>query len=364
MFELLHTDHGARRGRLKLAHGTVETPVFMPVGTVGSVKTLVSQDLETMGAQIILGNTYHLFLRPGLEVITKFGGLHQFIRWDRPILSDSGGFQVFSLSKFRKVTMEGAHFASHLDGQRFLLSPEKAVQIQETLGTDIHMVLDDCTPYPVAHADAKKSLAITTAWAKRSRQAKTRPELAQFGIIQGSVYKDLRAESIARLLEIGFEGYAIGGLSVGEKKEEMREMTAHCTALMPTEKPRYLMGVGTPLDLLESVALGVDMFDCVLPSRNGRNGTLYTSLGKLSLKNQEYRLDDSPLDPACSCYTCKTYPRAYLRHLFKAGELSALRLFTLHNLTYFLNLMSQIRTAIEENRFLAFYQEQRQLWLN
>ncbi|MEY4630074.1 MAG: hypothetical protein RIQ81_194, partial [Pseudomonadota bacterium] len=305
LFELLKTDGMARRGRMHLHHGVVETPIFMPVGTVGSVKTLVPEDLHATGAQIILGNTYHLFLRPGLEVIKHFGGLHKFINWNKPMLSDSGGFQIFSLGSLNKLTEEGAEFQSHLDGQRFKLTPELAVEIQETLGTDIHMVLDECTPYPATREQAQSSMERSMRWARRCRDAKSRTELAQFGIIQGGMYEDLRRRSIEALTEIGFEGYAIGGLSVGEPKEDMHRITEWCTPLMPADRPRYLMGVGTPLDLVDGVERGIDMFDCVMPTRNGRNGTLFTSQGKVNIKNLKHRLDDSPLDPACSCTTCK-----------------------------------------------------------
>ena len=362
MFTLLKSDGKARRGRMQLHHGTVETPIFMPVGTVGSVKTLVPQDLEDMKAQIILGNTYHLFLRPGLEVIKHFGGLHKFIGWDKPMLSDSGGFQIFSLGKLNKLTEEGASFSSHLDGKKFMLTPEFSVEIQETLGTDIHMVLDECTPYPATYQEADKSLSRTLRWAERCRKAKSRDELCQFGIVQGGVYPELRRKSAQGLLDIDFEGYAIGGLSVGEPKEAMREMTAVAAEQLPADKPRYLMGVGTPLDLIGSVALGVDMFDCVMPTRNGRNGSVFTSYGQVSIKNAKYKFDQDPLDPECSCYTCKTFTKGYLRHLFVSGEITSLRLLSLHNLTFYLNFMEKIRTSIEEGRFAALLQEQREIW--
>lgn len=360
-FELLSQDKGsqARRGRLHLAHGIVETPIFMPVGTVGCVKTLVPEDLHTLGAQIILGNTYHLFLRPGLEVIEKFGGLHRFIGWNKPILSDSGGFQLFSLLKNTKIKEEGAHFASHIDGKKFLLTPELAVHIQETLGSDIHMVLDVCTPYPATFEEAEKSLALTLRWAKRCRTSKKRDELAQFGIVQGGVYEALRKRSIEDLQELDFEGYSIGGLSVGEPKENMYEMVELSCRLLPKEKPRYLMGVGTPQDLLESIHSGVDMFDCIMPTRHGRNGSLFTSLGLVHIRNAIHRLDESPLDPKCSCYTCKNFSRAYLSHLYRAQEITALRLFSLHNLTYYLALMSRAREAIENHTFTELLEEER-----
>lgn len=366
-FELLREskeDSKARRGRLKLKHGIVETPIFMPVGTKGCVKTLVPEDLRKMNAQIILGNTYHLFLRPGLDVIRHFGGLHSFQKWDRPILSDSGGFQVFSLGKLNKLTEEGAKFKSHLDGSSFLLTPELAVEIQETLGTDIHMVLDECTPYPATIEQADSSMQRSMRWAARCRSARTNPELMQFGIVQGSVYPELRRKSAEELLNIGFDGYAIGGLSVGEPKEAMREITSVCTEVLPKDKPRYLMGVGTPLDLLESVHKGVDMFDCVMPTRNGRNGTCFTSKGKINVKSAIYALSNDSLDSECSCYTCKTFEMGYLRHLYKAGEPTIQRLLSLHNLHYYLDLMAKVRTSIEEGTFLSLLSEVRSVYEN
>ena len=334
----------------------------MPVGTVGAVKSLTPEDLRAINASIILGNTYHLYLRPGMEVIGAFGGLHRFIGWDRPILTDSGGFQIFSLGKLNKLAEDGAHFQSHLDGSKLTLTPELAVQIQETIGSDIHMVLDECTPYPATREQAESSMRRSMRWAARCRAAKSREDLCQFGIVQGGVYPDLRQSSARALMDIGFEGYAIGGLSVGEKKPEMIGMIAASTEVLPVDRPRYLMGVGTPLDLIEGVNLGVDMFDCVMPTRNGRNGSLFTSLGRVNIKNQKHRLDPGPLDPACPCYTCKTFSRAYLRHLFVAGELTCLRLFTIHNLTYYIGLMQKIRTAIEEDTFSTLLSEQRALW--
>ncbi|MBI2602857.1 MAG: tRNA guanosine(34) transglycosylase Tgt [Deltaproteobacteria bacterium] len=363
MFELLARDGKARRGRLRLHHGVVETPIFMPVGTVGSVKTLVPEDLERLGAQIILGNTYHLFLRPGMEVIEHFHGLHKFIQWPKPILTDSGGFQIFSLASNMKLEEEGAHFASHIDGRRFLLTPELAVSIQETLGSDIHMALDECTPFPASREQADTSMRRSLRWAERSRRARTKKELCQFGIVQGSVYPELREHSVKELARLDFEGYSIGGLSVGEPKSDLRTMTAFCCDLLPQNKPRYLMGVGTPRDIVEAVAAGVDMFDCILPTRNGRNGSLFTSQGQIRIRNAQYRFDDSPLDPVCGCYTCKTFSKAYLRHLFVAGELSSLRLFSLHNLTFYLGLMADIRRSIEEESFETLLSEMRNVWL-
>ncbi len=363
-FELLHTDGTARRGRLTLAHGVVETPIFMPVGTVGSVKTLVPYELHDIGAQIILGNTYHLFLRPGMDIIRKWGGLHNFIKWDKPILTDSGGFQIFSLSKLNKIDEQGARFRSHIDGQQIFLTPELAVEIQETLGSDIHMVLDECTPHPATEEQARLSMQRSMRWAKRCREAKSRPELAQFGIAQGGVFEKLRRESCQALIDIGFDGYAIGGLSVGEPKPDMRAMTEVACSSLPTDSARYLMGVGTPLDLIESVALGVDMFDCVMPTRNGRNGTAFTSVGKVVIKNAIHREAQIPLDPDCHCYTCKTFDRGYLRHLWIAGEITAFRLLSLHNLAYYLRLMSDIRAAIENNAFAGLLKHHQELWSN
>jgi queuine tRNA-ribosyltransferase len=323
---------------------------------------MTNTDMLQMETQILLGNTYHLFLRPGLEVIRAAGGLHSFMGWKKPILTDSGGFQIFSLGKLNKLTENGAHFQSHLDGTRFLLTPELAVEIQETLGSDIHMVLDECTAYPVSHQVAKSSMERSLRWAKRCREAKTKYDLCQFGIVQGSMFSDLRKISIEGLNELGFEGMAMGGLSVGEPKPEMRAMTEYCCDLLPTDKPRYLMGVGTPLDLIESVALGVDMFDCVMPTRNARNGTLFTSVGKVNIKNSTYRLDQGPLDPSCPCYTCTSFSRSYLRHLYASGELTALRLLSLHNLTYYLNLMAEIRTSIENDSFEGLLKHHQALW--
>lgn len=362
MFQLHKTDGQARLGTLHLAHGEVQTPIFMPVGTVGSVKTLVPTDLEAMQAEIILGNTYHLYLRPGLEVISQFGGLHSFIRWNKPILTDSGGFQIFSLNTQRRIDEKGAHFQSHIDGRKISLTPELAVEIQETLGADIHMVLDECTPFPATYQGAKDSMQRSMRWAKRCREAKSRPELWQFGIVQGSMYEDLRQESVSRLTDIGFEGYSIGGLSVGEPKPDMRRITGFTCQLLPENKPRYLMGVGTPLDIIESVGMGVDMFDCVMPTRNGRNGTLFTSRGRVNIKNAKFRLLDESLDPECQCYTCQTFSVSYIRHLFVAQEFTALRLLSLHNLTYYLRLIHDIRQAIQEDRFQQLLQHHRQLW--
>jgi queuine tRNA-ribosyltransferase len=362
IYQLLGQDGLARRGRLTLARGTVETPVFMPVGTVGSVKSLTSDDLRALDAQIILGNTYHLFLRPGMEVMRQFGGLHRFSNWDRPILTDSGGFQVFSLAKLTKLTEDGATFQSHIDGSTFFLTPELAVEIQETIDADIHMVLDECTAYPADSHAAQVSMERSVRWAARCKKARNKQHLAQFAIVQGSMYRELRERCAQELADLDFPGYAIGGLSVGEPKELMREMTAISAAALPEHKPRYLMGVGTPLDIVESVALGVDMFDCVLPTRNGRNGTIFTSTGRLNMKNAGHKLSDIPLDSNCQCYTCRTYSRAYLRHLFIAGEITVLRLLTIHNLAYYIQLMARVRSAIEGRTFASLLAETRELY--
>lgn len=344
----------ARLGVFKTPHGDVNTPAFIPVGTAGMVKTLTPEELIDLGAEIILGNTYHLYLRPGLEVIKTFGGLHRFIHWDRPILTDSGGFQIYSLSSLRKINNDGVSFRSHLDGSTHFLTPELAIEIQETLGSDIAMVLDECIPYPSTYEYAKKSLELTAQWAERCKKAKNREGQALFGIIQGGTYPVLRRESAARTVEIGFDGYAIGGVSVGEEKEEMLEALEATAPLMPEDKPRYLMGVGTPEDLLDAVSRGIDIFDCVMPTRNARNGTLFTGTGKLMIKNARYKMDENPIEPDCLCYTCRNYSRAYLRHLFLNEGLLALRLNTIHNLYFYLNLMKEARKAIGEGRFEEF----------
>ncbi len=355
----LHNEGGqARRGSLVTAHGVIETPVFMPVGTQGSVKSLCPLDLTNAGAQIILGNTYHLYLRPGDELLARHGGLHRFMGWDKPILTDSGGFQVFSLKEIRTISEEGVEFRSHIDGSTHFFSPEKVMAIQNNIGSDIMMVLDECVAYGADYEYTAKSLELTTRWAQRCRAAHPRLARGQllFGIIQGGFYKDLRERSLAQLTEIDFDGFAIGGLSVGESIPEMYDMLHHITPMMPAATPRYLMGVGAPLDILEGIEAGVDMFDCVLPTRNARNGTLYTSRGKVNIRRAEYREDDSPLDPDCGCYTCRTFSRAYLRHLYVAKELLSYRLNSLHNITFFLNMMRQAREAIEQGRFTALKQ--------
>jgi queuine tRNA-ribosyltransferase len=363
-FTLTHTDGAARRGVVNTPHGDIETPAFMPVGTQGVVKSLTPSHLEEVGAQIILGNTYHLYLRPGDELIARRGGLHKFIGWPRPILTDSGGYQVFSLSDRRKIEEHGVHFRSHLDGSAHLLTPEKAVEIQANLGSDIAMVLDECPALPSTVEVIDKSLEMTARWAQRCRnrflELKQSGQIgggqAQFGIVQGGTFPELRQKSAELTVSIGFEGYAIGGLSVGEPNETMYAVTEATAPLLPASQPRYLMGVGTPLDLVESVARGIDMFDCVYPTRNARNGQLLTSEGPLNIKNAQFSEDDGPVDPACGCYTCRTFSRAYLSHLFRAGEMTSGTLNTLHNLSFYLDTMRRIREAIAFGRFEDFRQ--------
>jgi queuine tRNA-ribosyltransferase len=364
LFTVTHTNGAARRGVLQTAHGAVETPVFMPVGTQGAVKALTPQHLEEIGASIILGNTYHLMLRPGDELIARRGGLHRFIGWRKPMLTDSGGYQVFSLAARREIDESGVEFRSHLDGALHTLTPERAVDIQANLGSDIAMVLDECPALPSAAAVIDQSLELTARWARRcrdrflSRPAATQPpHQLQFGIVQGGTFPELRAKSAELTVGIGFEGYAIGGLSVGESNETMYETVAATTPHLPPTQPRYLMGVGTPIDLVESVARGVDMFDCVLPTRNARNGQLFTSEGPINIKNAQYVEDDGPVDPACGCYTCRTFSRAYLRHLYMAGEMTGGTLNTLHNLSFYLDTMRRIREAISFGRFEEFKQK-------
>ncbi len=366
-FQVLNYDinSSARTGIIKTAHGEIETPVFMPVGTRGTVKALTQEMLEALDAKIILGNTYHLFLRPGHELIAELGGLHKFISWPRAMLTDSGGFQVFSLGALRKIKEEGVEFRSHLDGSVKFISPEISMQIQAALGSDIVMAFDECTPYPATREEAKKSLEMTSRWAQRSRTEFDRlqdegrepgvlPRQNLFGIIQGSVYHDLRQQSLDQLLEIGFEGYAIGGLSVGEEKSMMYDTTEFIAPLMPPDKPRYLMGVGTPEDLIESVARGVDMFDCVMPTRNARNGQVFTAHGKLNVKNAKYAKDTLPLDEECNCSVCQRYSRAYVRHLYLNDEILASILCSYHNLAFYLDTMRQIRQSIALGDFSTF----------
>ncbi|HWU83408.1 MAG TPA: tRNA guanosine(34) transglycosylase Tgt [Methylophilaceae bacterium] len=386
-FSLMKQDGAARRGTVHLAHGDVQTPAFMPVGTYGSVKAMDPDEIRAIGAHILLGNTFHLWLRPGLDVIAAHGGLHQFMSWDGPILTDSGGFQVWSLGELRKISEQGVKFRSPINGDSCFLTPEESMRIQRVLNSDIVMIFDECTPYPASHDEARDSMRLSLRWARRSKDAferlaalsvneamamqddkapikpATRPipddassaqRNALFGIIQGGMYEDLRDESLAGLVEIGFDGYAIGGLSVGEPKDDMLRILAHTAPKMPADKPRYLMGVGTPEDLVAAVSRGVDMFDCVMPTRNARNGWLFTRHGDIKLKNARYKLDTGPLDPDCQCYTCQNFSRAYLHHLHRLGEILGARLNTIHNLHYYQELMSDMRQAIEQDRFEAF----------
>jgi queuine tRNA-ribosyltransferase len=356
-FEVLATDGTARLGRLTTAHGVVDTPVFMPVGTLGTVKSLTPEDLEGAGAQIVLANTYHLLLRPGPDVVRDLGGLHRFMGWPRAILTDSGGFQVFSLAKMRKITADGVQFRAPLDGTLRTLTPESVIDIQRALGSDIMMPLDECLAYPATREQTCDSLALTLAWAARARAAHARDGArgqALFGIVQGGAYDDLRAEATERTVALGFDGYAIGGMAVGEPKPRMYELTARVAAALPADRPRYLMGVGKPEDLVASVAHGVDMFDCVLPTRNARNGQAFTSTGPLTIKQARFTRDAAPLDAACGCYACRTFSRAYLRHLFVTEELLAYRLLTLHNVRFYLGLMAAMREAIAAGTFEPF----------
>lgn len=359
-FALIKTDSvsRARRGRLVTRHGIVETPIFMPVGTQGTVKAMAPDELRAVGAQIILGNTYHLFLRPGLDVIKHFGGLHRFMGWQHPILTDSGGFQVFSLSKLRRITEDGVHFNNHIDGSPCFLSPEISMEIQTVLGSDIAMAFDECPPYPCELEYASVSLDRTLRWAQRCRswgadqQEKTRPLI--FGIVQGAIYGDLREKSARSLVEMDFDGYAIGGVSVGEPEPEMMQAIDHSVPFLPAERPRYAMGLGTPSQIVEMVARGVDMFDCVLPTRLARNGTAFTRFGTLNLKNNPYRLDERPIEEECACATCRTFTRGYIRHLIKAEEILGLRLITMHNLYFYLDLTRQIRNSLDNGTFPQF----------
>ena len=349
-FTVTHRDGAGRRGVLELAHGRVDTPAFMPVGTYGSVKAMSPAELVEVGAQIVLGNTFHLWLRPGLEVIGKHAGLHGFMGWDGPILTDSGGFQVFSLGALRKVSEEGVRFASPINGDRLMLTPEESMRIQQTLGSDIAMIFDECTAYPATEAQAAKSMRLSLRWAERSRRAWGSAPNALFGIVQGGMFESLRDESLARLLEIGFDGYAVGGLSVGEPGEDRSRILAHTVPRLPDGRPRYLMGMGTPEDIVEAVATGVDMLDCVLPTRNARNGWLFTRWGDVKIRNARHRDDTAPLDDHCACYTCRRFTRAYLHHLQKANEILGARLNTLHNLHYYQELMRELRDAIAAGR--------------
>ncbi len=358
-FELLATSGNARRGRLRLNHGVVETPVFMPVGTYGTVKAMTPAALDEIGASICLGNTFHLWLRPGLEVIGKHGGLHRFMNWHKPILTDSGGFQVFSLGALRKISEEGVKFSSPIDGAKLFLTPEISMEIQSVLNSDIVMIFDECTPHPATHDEAAKSMRLSLRWARRSRDAFNglQNPNALFGIVQGGMFEDLRDESLAGLSEIGFDGFAIGGLSVGEPKEDMARILAHTTPRLPADKPRYLMGVGTPEDIVAGVAEGIDMFDCVMPTRNARNGWLFTRYGDLKIKNAVHKTDTRPLDPSCDCYTCRNFSRAYLHHLHRTDEILGSMLNTIHNLRYYQTLTQALREAIAADAFDTFRQD-------
>ncbi len=355
-FELDKTHGRARRGRMKFARGTVETPAFMPVGTLGTVKGMTPEEVKETGAEICLGNTFHLMLRPGTSIIQQHGDLHDFMNWDKPILTDSGGFQVFSLGELRKITEEGVTFRSPINGEKILLTPEKSMQVQRELGSDIVMIFDECTPYPATQAEARQSMELSLRWAERSKKAHEGNDAALFGIIQGGMYEELRDISLNGLTEIGFDGYAIGGLSVGEPKEDMMRILEHTTPQMPVEKPRYLMGVGKPEDLVEAVRRGVDMFDCVMPTRNARNGHLFISTGVVKIRNAVHRTDTGPLDPDCDCYTCKNYSRAYLHHLDRTNEILGARLNTIHNLRFYQRVMSDMRHALDEGTFDEYVQ--------
>ncbi len=362
-FTLMKADGGARRGRIELERGTIETPSFMPVGTYGTVKAMTPEELEGLGAEIILGNTFHLLLRPGIDVIRAHGGLHAFTHWARPILTDSGGFQVFSLKTLRKISERGVEFRSPVDGDLIELTPERSIEMQDALGADIAMVFDECTPYPADHATARASMQLSLRWAQRSRTAFDAlksgkdGDAALFGIVQGGVHHDLRRESLAGLTAIGFDGYAVGGLAVGEPEEERLAVLEGLAPVLPAERPRYLMGVGTPADLVKAVARGMDMFDCVMPTRHARNGQLFTSEGALNIRNSRFQNDVGPIDARCECYACRHYSRAYLRHLQQCNEILGARLATIHNLHFYLALMRDARVAIEAGRFAAFAAE-------
>ena len=359
-FKLLNTDQQARRGVLEFPRGDVQTPAFMPVGTYGTVKGMLPRDVEEIGADIILGNTFHLMLRPGEEIIKKHGSLHDFIGWKKPILTDSGGFQVFSLGKMRKISEKGVEFRSPINGDKVFLSPERSIEVQKAMGVDIIMIFDECTPYPATHKEAQVSMELSLRWAERSKQAHIQDSThnsALFGIVQGGMYHDLREQSLNALESIGFDGYAIGGLSVGEPKDEMIATIEGLMPMMPKEKPRYLMGVGTPEDIVDAVCRGVDMFDCVMPTRNARNGHLFTSSGVVKIRNAVHKDDTRPLDDNCDCHTCQNYSRAYLHHLDKCKEILGSQLNTIHNLRYYQNLMKGLRDAIEQGRLAAFVSE-------
>jgi len=356
-YELLTTDGKARRGRLSFARGTVETPAFMPVGTYGTVKGMKTEEVADTGAEIILGNTFHLMLRPGTDIIEQHGDLHDFINWEKPILTDSGGFQVFSLGAMRKITEEGVKFSSPVNGEKIMLTPERSMEVQRSLGSDIVMIFDECTPYPATHQEAKDSMELSLRWAQRSKDAHGDNPSALFGIVQGGMYEDLREVSVDGLKAIEFDGYAIGGLSVGEPKEDMIRILDHTTPLIPENKPRYLMGVGKPEDLVEGVRRGIDMFDCVMPTRNARNGHLFVTDGVIKIRNARHKTDTGPLDPECDCYTCKNYSRAYLHHLDKCNEILGSQLNTMHNLRFYQRVMKGLRDAIEQGKLDDFVQE-------
>jgi len=356
-YELLATDGKARRGRLTFDRGTVETPAFMPVGTYGTVKGMKTEEVADTGAEILLGNTFHLMLRPGTDIIEQHGDLHDFINWDKPILTDSGGFQVFSLGAMRKITEEGVKFSSPVNGEKIMLTPERSMEVQRSLGSDVVMIFDECTPYPATHQESKDSMELSLRWAQRSKDAHGDNPNALFGIVQGGMYEDLREVSVAGLKAIEFDGYAIGGLSVGEPKEDMIRILDHTTPLIPDNKPRYLMGVGKPEDLVEGVRRGIDMFDCVMPTRNARNGHLFVTDGVIKIRNARHKTDTGPLDPECDCYTCKNYSRAYLHHLDKCNEILGSQLNTMHNLRFYQRVMQGLRDAIEQGKLDDFVQE-------
>jgi queuine tRNA-ribosyltransferase len=356
-FSCTHTDGEARRGHLEFERGSVQTPAFMPVGTYGTVKAMTPEDVLDTGAEIVLGNTFHLMLRPGTDIIQQHGTLHDFMQWEGPILTDSGGFQVFSLGELRKITEEGVAFNSPVNGDRVFLGPEESMQVQRALGADIVMIFDECTPYPATETEARDSMQLSLRWARRSRDAHENNPAALFGIVQGGMYPALRDESMAGLLDIGFDGYAIGGLSVGESREEREMILEHLVPQMPEDAPRYLMGVGTPEDIVEAVCTGIDMFDCVMPTRNARNGHLFVHAGVVRIRNSVHRTDTGPLDPSCHCYTCRNFSRAYLHHLDKCNEMLGAHLNTIHNLTYYQDLMSGLRQAIENGSLAAFRED-------
>jgi queuine tRNA-ribosyltransferase len=356
-FELLGADGPARRGRLTFERGLVETPAFMPVGTYGTVKAMTPEELRELGAQIILGNTFHLMLRPGMDVIKAHGGLHRFMHWEGPILTDSGGFQVWSLGKLRKISEQGVRFQSPVNGDQIFMGPEESMAVQQALGSDVVMIFDECTPYPATEEQARASMELSLRWAERSKRAHEGHPGALFGIVQGGMYEHLRRESLAGLKQIGFDGYALGGLSVGEPKEEMLRVLSNIAPELPADRPRYLMGVGTPEDLVEAVRRGMDMFDCVMPTRNARNGWLFTHEGQVKIRNSRYARDTGPVDPHCDCYTCRNYSRAYLRHLQQCNEILGARLATNHNLHYYQSLMRRLRTAIEQKRLDEFVEK-------